>query len=218
MSDTRHFVLSCLRGLIVFASVLLLLQGAHLRALRFDGQARTPRTTWSDYSGSADSAQYSALRQIDRSNVHTLKVAWTYPTLDQAGYSFNPLVADGVMYVLAKNNAVVALDASTGKELWLHENRRGKITTHGINYWESKDRSDRRLLFASNEQLKAIDARTGQLIPSFGANGQIDLRTGLDRDPTTIAVQSTMPGRVFENLIILGSATNQEYDSAPGDI
>ena len=26
------------------------------------------------------------------------------------------------------------------------------------------------------------------------------------------------PGRIFENLIILGSATNQEYESAPGDI
>jgi quinoprotein glucose dehydrogenase len=103
-------------------------------------------------------------------------------------------------------------------ELWLHENRRGKITTHGINYWESQDRSDRRLLFANNEQLKAIDARTGQSIPSFGASGLVDLRTGLERDPSTIAVQSTMPGRVFENLIILGSATNQEYDSAPGDI
>ena len=111
-------------------------------------RAQSPRTTWSDYSGGADSAQYSALRQINRSNVHTLKVAWTYPTLDQAGYSFNPLVVDGVMYVLAKNNAIVALDAATGKELWLHENRRGKITTRGINYWESKDRSDRRLLFA----------------------------------------------------------------------
>jgi len=223
----QDFVFSCFRGLfscsrgsILLIGIALSLQGAHLRALRFGGQARAqgPRSAWSDYSGGADSAQYSALRQIDRSNVHTLKVAWTYPTLDQAGYSFNPLVVDGVMYVLAKNNAVVALDAASGKELWLHENRRGKITTHGINYWESQDRSDRRLLFANNEQLKAIDARTGQLIPSFGASGLVDLRAGLERDPSTIAVQSTMPGRVFENLIILGSATNQEYDSAPGDI
>src|SRR5262245_30707004 len=209
--SSKNFVFSRFRGLILSCGIALTLRaGAQT--------ARTPYTTWSDYSGGADSAQYSALRQIDRSNVHTLKVAWTYPTLDQAGYSFNPVVVDGVIYVLAKNNAVVALDAATGKELWLHENRRGKITSHGINYWESKDRSDRRLLFANNEQLKAIDARTGQLIPSFGASGFVDLRTGLERDPSTIAVQSTMPGRVFENLIILGSATNQEYNSAPGDI
>ncbi len=121
-------VFSCFRGPILVIGIVLSLQGA---------RAQSPRTTWSDYSGSADSAQYSALRQIDRSNVHTLKVAWTYPTLDQAGYSFNPLVVDGVIYVLAKNNAVVALDAATGKELWLHENRRGKMTTRGIRPAES---------------------------------------------------------------------------------
>ena len=44
------------------------------------------------------------------------------------------------------------------------------------------------------------------------------LRVGLDRDPATIDQQSRIPGRVFENLIILGSATNQEYLLAPGDI
>ncbi len=44
------------------------------------------------------------------------------------------------------------------------------------------------------------------------------MRAGLDRDPAKLLVQSGTPGRVFENLIILGSATNQEYDSAPGDI
>src|SRR5207245_4146123 len=47
---------------------------------------------------------------------------------------------------------------------------------------------------------------------------QVDLRLGLDRDPKTINQQSRLPGRVFENLIILGSATNEEYGSAPGDI
>ena len=31
-------------------------------------------------------------------------------------------------------------------------------------------------------------------------------------------MQSTTPGRVFEDLLILGSATNQGYGSAPGDI
>jgi glucose dehydrogenase len=49
-------------------------------------------------------------------------------------------------------------------------------------------------------------------------DGRVDLRVGLDRDPSTVNQQSRTPGRVFENLIILGSATNQDYDSAPGDI
>jgi quinoprotein glucose dehydrogenase len=40
---------------------------------------------------------------------------------------------DNMMYVLAKNNSIVALDAATGKEIWVHENPRGRITTRGIN-------------------------------------------------------------------------------------
>jgi len=67
--------------------------------------------------------------------------------------------------------------------------------------------------------LRAIDAQTGTTIPSFGNKGAVDLKAGLGRDPNTIAlVQSITPGRVFENLLILGSATNQGYGSAPGDL
>ena len=176
---------------------------------------------WRDYGGSADAAQYSALRQIDRSNVRKLQIAWSYPTGDNRKYFFNPIVIDGVMFVLAKNNSIVALDAATGKELWSYSPGSDTriITSRGINYWESRDRSDRRLLFASNHFLRAIDARTGKPISSFGTNGSVDLKEGLGRDPKTFAlVQSVTPGRVFEDLLILGSATNEGYSSAPGDI
>ena len=54
-------------------------------------------TTWSDYSGSPDSAQYSALEQINRSNVSKLEVAWTFSTGDNNKYFFNPLVVDNVI-------------------------------------------------------------------------------------------------------------------------
>jgi glucose dehydrogenase len=178
-------------------------------------------TTWSDYGGAADSSQYSALDQINRSNVAKLKLAWTYQTGDHNKYLFNPLVVDNVVYVLAKNNSIVAIDASTGKEIWTHTSgpEIRIITNRGINYWESKDRSDRRLLYASNHFLRAIDARTGKTIPSFGTDGAVDLKEGLGRDPKTLSlVQSTTPGRVFEDLLILGSATNQGYGSAPGDL
>ena len=93
------------------------------------------------------------------------------------------------------------------------------ITNRGINYWESSDHSERRLLFAVDNFLQAIDARTGQSIMNFGVNGRVDLRDGLGRDPESLTlVQSTTPGRVFEDLLILGSATNEEYESGPGDI
>lgn len=177
--------------------------------------------TWNDYGGSADSSQYSGLTQINRSNVSKLKIAWIYPTGDNNKYFFNPLVVDDMIYVLARNKSIVALEAATGKEFWVHpaDPDTKIITDRGINYWESKDRADRRLLFASNHFLQAIDARTGKSILSFGVNGRVDLKEGLGRDPKSVyLVQSTSPGRVFENLLILGSATNQGYGSAPGDI
>jgi quinoprotein glucose dehydrogenase len=182
--------------------------------------AAQSHTTWSDYGGGSDAAQYSALKQINRSNVSKLQVAWIYPTGDNNRYFFNPIVVDGLMYVLAKNNSIVGLDALTGREIWTWAEPGTKvITNRGINYWESHDRSDRRLLFASNHFLQAIDARTGKPILSFGKAGRVDLKEGLGRDPKNIAlVQSTTPGRVFEDLLILGSATNQGYGSAPGDI
>lgn len=191
------------------------------KGIRSDGTVVHTHSTWSDYAGAADASQYSALAQINRSNVGRLQVAWSYPTGDGNKYLFNPIVVDRTMYVLAHNNSIVALDATTGKELWIHptDPKTTLITNRGINYWESADRSDRRLLFAADNFLLEIDARTGKSILDFGESGRVDLREGLGRHPESLTlVQSTTPGRVFEDLLILGSATNEEYESGPGDI
>src|SRR3984885_10279016 len=172
--------------------------------------------SWSQYLGGADSSQYSSLKQINKSNVKQLEVAWTYQT-GPGTYTFDPVVVDGVMYVLAQSNSVVALDATTGKQLWVHPNM-GPVGSRGMNYWENKDRSDRRLFFINAGFLTAIDARTGQTINSFGDNGRTDLRNGLDRDPGR-RLQTSNPGLIFENLIITPlPAGNASYDSTPADI
>src|SRR5690606_5353105 len=101
---------------------------------------------------------------------------------------------------------------------WVRENMQG-MTTRGLNYWESADGSDRRLLFSMQDYLQAIDAQTGEIVTTFGDQGVVDLREGLGRDPESIGrIQSGTPGQVFENLIILGSATGEGYLSAPGDV
>src|ERR1041385_730063 len=97
--------------------------------------------SWKDYGGGPDSSKYVALDQITKANVSQLQVAWTYSTGDNNAYLFNPIIVDNVMYVLARNNSMIAMDAATGKEIWIHENLRG-IAGRGINYWESKDRKD----------------------------------------------------------------------------
>src|SRR5579859_4087224 len=105
-------------------------------------------TGWAAYLGGPDSSQYSALKQINKANVKQLEIAWTYPTGDESTYLFNPIIVDDVMYVLAKGRSVVALDAKTGRELWVHANT-GAVGTRGISYWESKDRTARRLLYVN---------------------------------------------------------------------
>ncbi len=174
---------------------------------------QSPRE-WRDYAGGPDSSKFVAATGITKANVNQLQVAWAYPG---GQTDFNPLVVRGTVYGRGPNGSFVALDAATGKQLWTHEGVQG-FTSRGVNYWENKDGKDRRLIFSTQNLLQELDAYTGEPITAFGDNGQVDLRVGLDRDPTTINQQTRTPGRVFENLIILGSATNEEYGSAPGDI
>jgi Glucose dehydrogenase len=192
-----------------------------IRAHAADSSASAHYTTWKEYGGSPDDAQYSALDQIDKSNVSHLKQVWFYPTGNN-GFRFgsNPIIIDGVMYVVGKDNCVAALDAATGKELWTHATVKGSNFSHrGLVYWESKDRSDRRILYVTNNHLWAIDAKNGNTIANFGEQGSTDLRAGLGRPPESIRqIGSGTPGKIFENLILLGSATGEDYESPPGDL
>jgi quinoprotein glucose dehydrogenase len=200
-----------------YALVVLSGIGVAMVAGSLESQSR-PSIGWTDYGGGPDSSKYIDATEITRANVAQLRPVWTYPMGDENVYSFNPIVADATMYVLAKNSSLVALDAITGKEKWIHAGLRG-ITRRGINYWESADRRDRRLLFQINDYLQAIDATTGKSILTFGSHGLVDLRADVGRDPTLVGrVQSNTPGRIYRNLILLGSAPGENYLSAPGTL
>src|SRR4030095_13232014 len=138
-----------------------------------------------------------------------------YPFGD-AGSS--PIVVRGVIYGRGRNGSLVALDAAAGQERWVRESMTG-MTSRGMNYWESADGSDQRLIFAMNGLLQEVDARTGKSVMSFGTNGVVDLRVGLDgRDPESGGkIESSIPGQVFQNLVMVGSATGEGYMSPPGD-
>ncbi|MFL6415671.1 MAG: PQQ-binding-like beta-propeller repeat protein [Bryobacteraceae bacterium] len=190
--------------------------------------AQQTRTTWKDYLGGPDSSHYSALKQIDRKNVDKLEIAWKYNTGDDLNYTFSPLVVDNTAYFAAKSGSLVAVDATTGKEVWTHPfgapagtptafARFAGITgQRGGNYWESKDRSDRRLFISASGFLHAIDAKTGKTVETFGDHGKVDLKTGIDRAPRGLSARSA--GRVFDNILILGSATGEGYLAPPGDL
>ena len=208
------FSFSNLRRALITALALWVMSVGTIRA-------EHPASSWKDYLGGPDSSHYSPLNQITPANVSKLEIRWSYPTGDDGFYTFSPLVIDSVAYVAARQGALVALDATTGKELWVHSfggtGRFGGIAgQRGANYWESTDHTDRRIFVVSGGFLEAIDARTGTLIGSFADHGKLDLRTGIDR--ATVPLASRTPGRIFENLLILGSFTGEGYLAPPGDI
>ncbi len=174
--------------------------------------------TWKQYGGGPDQSKYMDLRQITKANVSQLQVVWNYADTTPGGrYFFNPIVVNGVMYVVAKGSSVVALDATSGKELWSHEVP-GIVQT-GINYWESKDKQDKRLIYSAQDALHAMNAVNGESITNFGNNGSTPLKDGFSRDPSTLTrIQSTAPGAIYDDLIFLGSSPGENYFSAPGHV
>ena len=184
-------------------------------------QSESPKNThntWTHYGGSPDQSRYFNADEITKENVADLEVAWMYPTEDETPYFFSPIIVDTVMYVMGKNSSLVAVNVHNGQEIWIHANLNG-LTRRGINYWESKDKKDRRLIYTINNTIQAIDASTGQTILDFGTDGYVDLREGLDRDPTSIRrIQPMMPGVIFEDLLIIGSAPGENYFSPPGHV
>ncbi len=185
------------------------------------GAAQEPYTTWQTYGGGGHSSQYSALAEIDKSNVAQLEVAWSFP-VGERSFVFNPIVVDGVMYVLARDNEIVALDAATGRERWARPHD-GAVTARGINYWQSENGNDRRLLYLNAGMLTALNARTGEIIESFGKAGHVDLRDGLARDGWDVTnvrpLHTSNPGRVIGNLMVVSlPAQGAGYASTPGDV
>jgi quinoprotein glucose dehydrogenase len=214
------------RGLRLAAGVLALCVTAGAQAQEAE-TSQTPGSTfdyigWDGYEGGGDSAQYSALDQINKGNVGKLKVAWTFEAGEDPprafGFRFSPTVAGDKIFVIADGNALVALNAATGKEIWRHKFE-GPIGQRGINYWQDKDGKNGRLFVNNGAMLRAINADTGEVIQSFGKGG-VDLRVGLSRKDwnKTPMRQTDNPGRIFEDEIIFSLPAAYDYDVAPADI
>ena len=182
---------------------------------------------WSAYLGDKASTHYSTLRQITPRNVAKLEVAWTYraggvDTNNRSQIQCNPLVIDGVLYGTSPDLQAFALDAATGRELWRFNPASIKgITKAGVNrglvFWV--DRKDRRIFYANDRYLHALDAATGQRVPSFGREGSIDLKADLGRDVSGLALQANTPGVLFGDLLIMGMRLGEgPAPAAPGHI
>ncbi len=185
--------------------------------------------SWSVYLGDHSSSHYSSLDQINRDNVGSLEVAWTYAagdadTTGRTQIQCNPIIVDDVLYGVSPRIKIFALNAATGEPLWTFDPfaagavAEGPSILRGVSYWKG-DRSHRpRILFTAGARLFAVDAETGTPITSFGDQGSVGLREGLGRDVSGLAVGARTPGIIYENLLIQGSQVSEGPQSAPGHI
>jgi len=185
---------------------------------------RPAMVEWLHNRGDLASTSYSPLDQINRDNVHTLRIAWRWRS-DNFGptpefyYRATPLMADGVLYTTAGlRRTVVAIDAATGETLWMYrldEGERGasaprRNSGRGVSFWRAPGTNEpnRVLTITPGYQLVALDAATGRPIPTFGDNGIVDLKKGLPRatDLIKAPVGSSSPPVIVGDVAVVGVA------------
>lgn len=180
---------------------------------------------WSVPRGDPGGNQYVELAQIHAANVHRLKPAWEFRTggaTERSNMHSNPLIVEGLLYLSSPAMHAVAVDAATGREAWRFDpapHNHGtviRLRNRGLTYWAGP--AGKRVFHYVKDRVYALDAKTGELVTSFGGKGWIDLREHLGVDPATVSLEMTNPGSVYRNLLILGSRVNEAFGSAPGHI
>lgn len=170
---------------------------------------------WTTYGGTPDQIRYSALDQVNRSNVHRLEVAWSYDTGEGGDLQTQPIVVDGVLYAYTPTHKTIALDAASGKLLWEFDSGiEGTGANRGLMYW--KQGRDARVFAAVDEFVYALNAKTGAVIKDFGSSGRIDLREHLGREPAAQSVRLTTPGVIYKELMIVGGRVGEILPASPG--
>jgi len=206
---------------------LLLLSAVASSAVSQGATVRPPFTTkageWPSYTGDTRGSRYSPLEQINAANFSTLEVAWRFKT-DSLGprpefkLEGTPLMVGGTLYATGgTGRAVVALDAVTGARLWVHREDEGErgaaaarpLSGRGLSYWT--DGGQERILYVTpGYRLVALNAKTGEVIPSFGTSGAVDLKTDIDQTifPDLVTGEIGFQGApvVARDVVIIGAA------------
>ena len=188
--------------------------GQHKAKVGSDGE-------WPAYGRDPGGSRYSPLKQIDRSNVKTLRAAWTYRTgataakgrsVNNAAFEATPILVDGTLYLSTPFNRVIALDPANGSERWSYDPKvdlskhYSEVTSRGVSSWSDARTGKRRIYVGTiDARLIALDAANGEPSKEFGQDGHIDLT----RDVRLVDrgnYQVTSPPAVIGDLIIVGSA------------
>jgi quinoprotein glucose dehydrogenase len=183
---------------------------------------------WPTYAADVRGSRYRPLDQINASNFSSLEIAWRFKT-DNLGnrpeYKLEgtPLMVNGIVYTTAgSRRAVIALDAATGELLWVHGEKEGErganaprqFSGRGVAYW-TDGHEERIIYYTPGYRMIALNAKTGQRIPTFGNAGMVDLKLNDDQqifpDLTTgeIGIQSAPV--IAKDTVIVGAAFREGF-------
>ncbi|MBH00364.1 MAG: pyrroloquinoline quinone-dependent dehydrogenase [Solibacterales bacterium] len=191
---------------------------------------------WPYWGGDPGGKKYAALDQINKENVHRLKVAWIYDTGDasdgsepglppRSAHESTPLMINGVLYLTTPFNRLFALNSETGEALWSYDpktsgrnNRFSLSISRGAAYW-SNNEANRIFLGDQSGRLHSIDTLNGELDLDFGTNGIVDLSTGVSGKFTEGGYGMTSPVAICGDVIIAGGRVTDSNPQGPsGDI
>ena len=188
---------------------------------------------WRFYAGDGGHTQYTALDQIDASNVNDLEVAWRWRAENSAERPFfnfesTPIMIGGVLYTSTGASEVAAVDAATGETIWLYTpqpkpgaeddpQRRPQGSGRGVAYWTD---GGRETIFhnVSDGRLLALDAKTGRPVQGFGDGGFVDLSRDIDRPGAEVRCISTP---IVSNDVVVAQVVptgDSGYEATPGHI
>jgi len=195
------------------------------------------RVEWPVYGGDPGAQRYSPLDDITPGNVAQLRPAWEWQTgeaamsdtggrtIEPGPFEATPLMLGDTLYLSTSFHRVVALDASTGRQLWEFDPRTARFGSagqdhpsfvhRGVAIWSGP--GERRIFFNTRWNLWALDAATGRPIRSFGDEGRIDLTRDLRWPVNRLHYGNTSPPVVWRNLVVVGSAIPDRliYDRPP---
>src|SRR5580704_17438716 len=193
---------------------------------------------WRQYAGDNASTKYSRLDQIIAENFSKLKVVWTWRSVEEPvvtahqlrtwAWESTPLMIGDVLYVTTSLSQVAAIDAGTGRTLWVYDPETWKNGTpsnngfvhRGVAYWA--DGEDRRVLFGTGDgYLICLNAKTGKPVESFGNGGRIDLTQGLGRPVERKLYGVSSPPVICRDIVVMGSKVNDiplAAEMPPGDV
>ncbi|QCG94011.1 glucose/quinate/shikimate family membrane-bound PQQ-dependent dehydrogenase [Azospirillum sp. TSA2s] len=198
-----------------------------------------PDGEWQAYGRTGYGQRYSPLTGITPENADKLQVAWTYETGDLRGqpgdpkettFEVTPLKIGNRLFLCSPHQHVIALDATTGKEVWRRDLKINQkqlalqhLTCRGLSYHRAQQAAQQTAgsgsppsaspaggacaakLFmpTADGRLVALNPEDGSICTGFGQDGQINLWANMP-NVRPGAYYSTSPPVVTANLVIVG--------------